>query len=87
MVSDRLSKTFRNGPVSLGTGPLVCYALGMDFNEIAQQHTNEEFDNLTKIVDGMSDAEREAYAERNPQRYWMQIQWTEESGTYVISAN
>ena len=56
-----------------------------EFEAIANEQVTEAFKDMAKIVQSMSQAEQDAYAERNPQRYWMQVQFSD--STFAISAN
>ena len=58
----------------------------MEFGEIAVQQISEEFQALTKAVESMTDAEREAYAERNPIRIWT-VAGIDQDNSFAISAN
>jgi len=57
-----------------------------EFEEIATGLVSEAFNDLTKIVDAMTDAEMQAYAERNPIRIWM-VAGPSEEHSIAISAN
>ena len=56
-----------------------------EFGALADAAITEDFKNLTRAVDAMTETEREAYAQRNPMRYWTQVQFSD--ATFTISAN
>lgn len=57
-----------------------------EFKEIANSLVSEAFEGLTRAVDSMTPAEREAYAERNPVRIWI-VAGMDEDNSFAISAN
>lgn len=57
-----------------------------EFEHIASGHINEEFQNLTKIMDSMTDEQRVAYANAFPVAIWT-VAGPDKDNSFAISAN